>query len=267
MRKSLAYLLSQACRMVCVWGLVCGAMCGLSACGWQEAKEVIAWADSIDQKEHMIYDDTIALSKAIRCLDNPLGRVIMSNTLGKAYYYMGRNYSLSNQIAEAADCYIEADRLQIDDPIYRGRVNSCIGYICAQNNNDSLALVFYEHATNNFRESGHSWRYAQSLLNIIPCYIIYSPKRKVRFLQNERCNKISKAANSYHESLLLFLMLEQRSNIIQKALKKSENLLIFFAKKLVYVRFFLYLCSVFEKVFFYTITQSNVVGLFWYIPS
>ena len=34
--------------------------------------------------------------------------------------------------------------------------------------------------------------------------IVYSPKRKVRFLQNERCNKISKAANSYHESLLLF---------------------------------------------------------------
>ncbi len=62
-------------------------------------------------------------------------------------------------------------------------------------------------------------------------------------------------------------MLEQRSNIIQKALKKSENLLIFFVKKLVYVRFFLYLCSVFEKVFFYTITQSNIVGLFWYIPS
>ena len=34
--------------------------------------------------------------------------------------------------------------------------------------------------------------------------LLYSPKRKVRFLQNERCNKISKAANSYHESLLLF---------------------------------------------------------------
>ena len=132
---------------------------------------MIVLADSIDQTEHVIYDDTAALGNVIRSLDNPFGRMLMSNTLGKAYYYMGRNYSLSNQIAEAADCYIEADRLQIDDPIYRGRVNSCMGYICAQNNNDSLALVFYEHATNNFRESGHSWRYAQSLLNIIPCYI------------------------------------------------------------------------------------------------
>ena len=37
---------------------------------------------------------------------------------------------------------------------------------------------------------------------------LYSPKRKVRFLQNEKCNKISKAANSYRESLLLFLMFE-----------------------------------------------------------
>ena len=157
--------------MVCVWGLVCGAMCGLSACGWQEAKEVIAWADSIDQKEHMIYDDTIALSKAIRSLDNPLGRVMMSNTLGKAYYYMGRNYSLSNQIAEAADCYIEADRLQIDDPIYRGRVNSCIGYICAQNNNDSLALFFYERASESFKESGNDWYYAQSVLNLVVRHI------------------------------------------------------------------------------------------------
>ncbi len=171
MKKSLAYLLGQACRMVCVWGLVCGAMCGLSACGWQEAKEVIAWADSIDQKEHMIYDDTIALSKAIRSLDNPFGRVLMSNTLGKAYYYMGRNYSLSNQIAEAADCYIEADRLQIDDPIYRGRVNSCIGYICAQNNNDSLALFFYERASESFKESGNDWYYAQTLLSRSDCHI------------------------------------------------------------------------------------------------
>ena len=33
----------------------------LTSCGWQEAKEVIAVADSLDQTEHMIYDDTAAL--------------------------------------------------------------------------------------------------------------------------------------------------------------------------------------------------------------
>ena len=153
--------------MVCLLGLVCGAMCGLSSCHWQEAKEVIATAERMDQTEHVIYDDTAALSKAIRCMDNPFGRVLMSNTLGKAYYYMGRNYSLSNQIAEAADCYIEADRLQIDDPICRGRVNSNMAYICAQHNNDSLALIFYERASRYFQESDNEWRYAQSLLDRI----------------------------------------------------------------------------------------------------
>ena len=125
--------------IICVLGM----MCICSACTWHEAKEIIALADSLDMAEHVIYDDTAELGKAIRCLDNPFGRVLMSNTLGKAYYYMGRNLSLSNHIAEAANCYIEADRLQIDDLIYHGRVNSYMGYICAQNSNDSLALIFY----------------------------------------------------------------------------------------------------------------------------
>ena len=161
MRKAVAYLFRQACRVVCMLGLVCG----LASCSWQEAKEVIVLADGLDQTEHIIYDDTATLGKAIRSLDNPFGRVMMPNTLGKAYYYMGRNLSFANEIADAAECYIEADRLQIDDPIYRGRVNSCMGYICAQNNKDSLALIFYERASEDFKESGNEWRYAQSLLD------------------------------------------------------------------------------------------------------
>ena len=149
--------------LICVLGMIC--IC--TSCRWQEAKEVIAVADSLDQTEHVIYDDTAALGKSIRCLDNPFGRVLMSNTLGKAYYYMGRNlddkYGLINQ---AAECYIMADRLQINDPIYRGRVNSCMGYICAQNNSDSLALIFYERANKAFKKSTNEWYYAQSLLNV-----------------------------------------------------------------------------------------------------
>jgi len=125
-------------------------------------------ADSIDQTQHVIYDDTAALGLTIRQLDNPLGRLFKRSTLGKAYYYMGRNLEDSyQQITEAAECYIEADRLQIDDPIYRGRVNSCMGYICAQNNNDSLALIFYERASEDFKESGNEGRYAHSLLDRI----------------------------------------------------------------------------------------------------
>ena len=167
MRISIAYIFSQACRMVCLLGLVCGAMCGLSSCNWQEAKDVIAVADSLDQTEHVVYDDTAALGRTIRSLDNPFGRLFMRNTLGKAYYYMGRNLEDTyQQILEAADYYIKADRLQIDDPIYRGRVNTNMGYICTQNNNDSLALIFYERASEDFKESGNEWRYAQMLLTV-----------------------------------------------------------------------------------------------------
>ena len=145
---------------------VLGVLCGLCSCGWKGAKEVIATADKMDQTEYVVYDDTAALAGVICKLDNPIGRLFCSNTLGKAYYYMGRNYSLSNQIFDAADCYIEADRLQIEDPICRGRINSNMGYICTQNNNDSLALIFYERASEDFKESGNEWRYAQMLLTV-----------------------------------------------------------------------------------------------------
>ena len=149
--------------LICVLGMIC--IC--TSCRWQEAKEVIAVADSLDQTEHVIYDDTAALGGVIRQLDNPIGRMLMSNTLGKAYYYMGRNLiDKYGRINQAAECYIMADRLQINDPIYRGRVNSCMGYICAQNNSDSLALIFYERANKAFKKSTNEWYYAQSLLNV-----------------------------------------------------------------------------------------------------
>ena len=152
--------------------LLLSVLCSLSSCCWQEAKNIIAIADSIDQNEHRIYNDTVALKKVICILDNPIGRLFHNNLLGKAYYYMGRNLEDSyQQIAAAAECYIEADRMQIDNPIYRGRVNSCMGYICEQNNNDSLALIFYERAGDNFRESKDDWYYAQNLLSIVPRYI------------------------------------------------------------------------------------------------
>lgn len=161
------YILAFGQRVLVLFVFIVLLLCFSSCSSWHEAKVVIAMADSLDQAEHVIYDDTAALGKAIRCLDNPFGRVLMSNTLGKAYYYMGRNLEdYHQQVAEAAECYIEADRLQIDDLIYRGRVNSCMGYICAQNNSDSLALIFYERASEDFKESGNEWRCAQMLLTI-----------------------------------------------------------------------------------------------------
>ena len=82
-----------------------GLVCGFASCRWHEAKEVIITADSLDQNEHVIYDDTAALGRAIRSLDSPFGRLLMPNTLGKAYYYMGRNLEeCYMQVSDAAKC-------------------------------------------------------------------------------------------------------------------------------------------------------------------
>ena len=133
---------------------------------YQEAMHTIAIADSLDQHEHTLYDDTAALQQAIRTLDNPFGRLFAHDQLGKAHYYMGRHLSLADQITQAAEHYIAADRAQICDPIYRGRINSCMAHICKQNESDSLALIFFERAHEAFLQSGKEWYYAHTLLDI-----------------------------------------------------------------------------------------------------
>jgi hypothetical protein len=138
----------------------------LSSCHWQEAKLVICLADSLDQTEHTLYDDTAALQQAIRTLDNPFGRLFAHNQLGKAHYYMGRHFSLNDQITQAAEHYIAADRAQICDPIYRGRINSCLAHISKQNESDSLALIFFIRANEAFKASGKEWYYAHTLLDV-----------------------------------------------------------------------------------------------------
>ena len=201
-------------------------LCFSSCSSWHEAKAVIAMADSIDQTKHVIYDDTAALGRTIRCLDNPFGRVLMSNTLGKAYYYMGRNYSLSNQIVEAAGCYIEADRLQIDDPIYRGRVNSNMAYICAQNNNDSLALIFYERASNDFKESGNEWRYAQMLLTVA--------HHRINLHQFLIADSLLQIAQSYQLDSLYQARLYETRGLYFYEQQQYDSALIYFQKGLDY---------------------------------
>ena len=138
----------------------------LTSCHWQEAKQVVSHADSLDQNEHVLYDDTAALQQAIRTLDNPLARLFLHNQLGKAHYYMGRHLSLDDQITQAAEHYIAADRAQICDPIYRGRINSCMAHISKQNENDSLALIFFIRANEAFKASGKDWYYAHTLLDV-----------------------------------------------------------------------------------------------------
>ena len=133
---------------------------------WQEAHATIAIADSLDQNQHTLYDDTAALQLAIHTLDNPFGKLFAYNQLGKAHYYMGRHRSLNGQITQAAEHYIAADRAQIEDPIYRGRINSCLGHISKQNESDSLALIFFLRANDAFKASGKDWYYAHTLLDV-----------------------------------------------------------------------------------------------------
>ena len=150
-------------RNICLFIVLIGL---LTSCHWQEAKQVVCLADSLDQNEHVLYDDTVALQQAIRTLDNPLGRLFLHNQLGKAHYYMGRHLSLDDQITQAAEHYIAADRAQICDPIYRGRINSCMAHISKQNENDSLALIFFIRANEAFKVSGKDWYYAHTLLDV-----------------------------------------------------------------------------------------------------
>lgn len=222
------YILDFGQRVLILNVFIVLLLCFSSCSSWHEAERVIAMADSIDQTEHVIYSDTAVLGKTIRTLDNPFGRLFMSNTLGKAYYYMGRNYSLSNQIVEAAGCYIEADRLQIDDPIYRGRVNSCMGYICAQNNNDSLALIFYEQSKEAFTESGNDWYYAQSLLNVSQCYVYLH-----RF---ENADSLLNIAQTYQLDSAYMARYYETNGLYFYELHQYDSALVYFNRGLDYWR-------------------------------
>ena len=143
------------------------ALTMFSSCSaWHEAKAVIDEADSLDQNEHILYSDTTVLQQAIHTLDNPIGRLFYSDQLGRAYYYLGRNLSNEGAIAQAASQYVEADRLQISDPLYRGRINSCMAHIAKQNESDSLALIFFLRSNHAFKHSGKDWYYAHTLLDV-----------------------------------------------------------------------------------------------------
>ena len=144
----------------------------MSSCqSWHEAKEVIAKADSL-LANGVIMRDTAALAATIRTLDNPVGRMCEREQLVKAYYLMGRNLDdYSHNFSDAAEYYIKADRLKTKDYVLRGRINSCMGYICKQDSCFKEALVFYERSSKSFKASGNEWYYAHNLLNVAEQYV------------------------------------------------------------------------------------------------
>ena len=141
-----------------------------SCARWREAKGVIAEADSL-LVHKIVTRDTAVLNFAINTLDGPLGYVFAKQDLAKAYYFMGRNFYYLNDFSTAADYYILCDRLNPKDPLYKGRINSCMGYLCKQDSCFEEALEFYLRASCAFKESGSEWYYAHNLLNVAEQYV------------------------------------------------------------------------------------------------
>ena len=143
-----------------------------SSCArWREAKEVVAEAERLLAKGE-IMQDTAVLTEVINTLDNPVGRVIVKDELAEAYYLMGRNMDdYCHDFAAAADYYIEADRLQTTDLVLRGRINSCMGFICKQDSCFVEALEFYERANKAFYKIGDERRIANGLVSIAEQYV------------------------------------------------------------------------------------------------
>ena len=142
-----------------------------SCARWCEAKEVVAEAERLLAKGE-IMQDTAVLAEVINTLDNPVGRVIAKDELAEAYYLMGRNMDdYCHDFAAAADYYIEADRLQTTDLVLRGRINSCMGFLCKQDSCFTEALEFYERANEAFYKIGDERRIANGLVSIAEQYV------------------------------------------------------------------------------------------------
>ena len=142
-----------------------------SCARWREAKGVIAEADSLLVKG-VIIKDTAALSGGICALENLMGRVFAKEELTKMYYLMGRNLDdYYHNFSDAADFYIKADRMKTKDWVLRGRINSCMGFICKQDSSFAEALEFYERANNAFEKTGDKRRVANGLVSIAEQYV------------------------------------------------------------------------------------------------
>ena len=142
----------------------------ISCARWREAKGVVAEADSL-LVHKIVTRDTAALNFAINTLDGPLGYVFAKQDLAKAYYFMGRNFYYLNDFSTAADYYILCDRLNPKDPLYKGRINSCMGYLCKQDSCFTEALEFYDRACEVHKKSSNVWYYAHNLLNVAEQYV------------------------------------------------------------------------------------------------
>lgn len=154
-------------QALCVACVLC---LGTGCTDWHEAQRVIRRADSLDT-HGIIYQDTAALQKVIHMWEKPVLRVLKHDDLGKAYYYLGRNKEdRYQQYVEAAECYIRSDQLHMSDPIRRGRVNSCMGYLCTNADKEWLNLAFAQRALHHFQQGNSEAYISNELLYIMQIY-------------------------------------------------------------------------------------------------
>ena len=91
-----------------VWKFIC-ILCvflfSVSCRPWQEAKDVITLADSLDQTQHVIYDDTAALDGVIRTLFTPDVYAISKNAEYEGVEYLQGFYNGESNAVENIGSY------------------------------------------------------------------------------------------------------------------------------------------------------------------
>lgn len=201
----------------------------MSSCqSWREAKEVLVKADSLLAKG-VIIEDTVVLAEVIRTFNNPMGRIFAKEELVKAYYLMGRNLDdYHHNFSDAADFDIEADRLKTKDLILRGRINSCMGYLCKQDSCFEEALVFYERSSKAFKKSGDEWYYAHNLLNVAEQY--------VNLREYNRADSILSLASSYEIDSAYYARMVETRGMYYYEQQQYDSALVYLVNELSILR-------------------------------
>ena len=195
---------------------------------WREAKAVVKEADSLLAKHKVVTRDTTALLFAINTLDGPLGHVFAREDLAKAYYFMGRNFYYLNDFSTAADYYILCDRMNPSDPMYKGRINSCMGYLCKQDSCFKEALVFYERSSKAFKESGDEWYYAHNLLNVAEQY--------VNLREYDKADSILSLASSYEIDSAYYARMVETRGMYYYEQQQYDSALVYLVNELSILR-------------------------------
>lgn len=230
--------------------LVAMMLMSITSCArWREAKAVAAEADRL-LGEGVIMRDTAALADVIKALDNPIGRVIAREELTEAYYLMGRNLDdYCCDFATAADYYIEADRLQTKELVLRGRINSCMGFICKQDSCFKEALEFYERANIAFAKTDNQKRYANGLLSIAEQY--------VNLKEYNKADSILQIANNYDIDSTYHAMLIETRGLYFFALQQYDSALTYFLRIENFPRSLEARCYSYMKIMQIYIRQNN----------